>query len=137
MKRRNFLILAGAGGVAAAATSFSFLSTSFEDAATGLIRSELHFLKLDPEGLERFVKDYASNKDSTYHLTMRGYSFLGIGANQSGKVNQLLTAYLLSTDFFMNKMDESKTVKYVGLYDPYKRPCAHPFSNNFYPEEAV
>jgi hypothetical protein len=68
---------------------------------------------------------------------MRGYSFFGINASQSGKVNQLLTAYLLSTDFFTNKMDESKTIKYVGLYNPYTRPCAHPFSNNVYPRESA
>src|SRR5688500_15828319 len=115
MKRRKFLLIAGAGGVAAAVTSFKFISTSFENAAVSLINAELGFLKLDPEGVSRFVKDFAKNKDDHYQLTMSGYSFIGVKPAQSGKVNQLLTTYLLSTDFFLNRMDESKTVRYLGL----------------------
>jgi hypothetical protein len=137
MKRRKFLVIAGLTGVAAAVTSFKFITTSFEDAAVALIKEELGFLKLDLQGVETFVKDYAHNKDRKYRIAMRGYSFIGINATHSGKVNQLLTTYLLSTDFFTNRMDESKTVKYVGLYNPYLRPCAHPFSAAFYPSDSV
>lgn len=133
MKRRKFLLIAGIGGAVAAITGFKFITTSFEDAAIDLIRDELGFLKLDPDGVVKFVKEFSKNKDSHYRLTMRGYSFIGIDSSRSGKIGQMLTAYLLSTDFFMNNMDESKTVKYVGLYDPYMRPCAHPFSHFQYP----
>jgi hypothetical protein len=134
MKRRRFLIIAGIGGMAAAITSFKFISTSFENAAISLIKNELRFLKLDAQGVVQFVKDFSESKDTHYKLTLRGYSFVGIGSSRSGKVNQLLTAYLLSTDFFQNKMDENKTVRYIGLYNPYTRPCAHPFSHLYYPE---
>lgn len=136
MKRRKFLMIAGIGGAVAAITGFKFIATSFEDAAIALIKDELDFLKLDHEGVVKFVKEFSKNKDKHYRLTMRGYSFIGIDSTRSGKVGQMLTAYLLSTDFFMNNMDESKKVKYVGLYDPYMRPCTHPFSHFQYPEAA-
>jgi hypothetical protein len=137
MKRRTFLTITGLTGAVAAITGFKFINTSFENASAKLIKNELNFLSLDEKGLEEFVREYSKNKDTRYRLTMRGYSFMGIGSKQSGKVNQMVTAYLLSTDLFTNKMDENKIVKYVGLYDPYQRPCANPFSSAYYPSSSV
>jgi hypothetical protein len=138
MKRRKFLTITGIGSAVAAFTSFKFVSTSFENATARLIKNQLDFLKLDEEGLERFVNDFAKeNKSSSYRMALRGYAFIGVRASQSGKVNQLVTTYLLSTDFFQNKMDENKIIKYMGLYDAHKRPCAHPFSHFYYPDASA
>jgi hypothetical protein len=128
MKRRSFLTITALGGIAAAIPSFKFVSTSFETATINLIKGELPFLKLEDEGIRAFVTDFSKSKSDPYKLTIRAYSFFGIDSSRSGKVNQLVSSYLLSTDFFANKMDESRMIKYVGLYDPYLRPCAHPFS---------
>lgn len=124
-------MIAGAGG-AAAILSFR-LGTSFEAVASKLIRQELSFLNLDPDGVTKFVRDFSRTKDTSYRLVVKGYALLGIGSSRSGKVNQLVSSYLLSTDFFTNGMDERSTVRYVGLYNPYTRPCAHPFSHIQYP----
>jgi hypothetical protein len=132
MKRRKFLTIAGVGGVVAALASFKFITHPFESVAKNIIKSELDYLKLDEEGLDKFVADYTKLKDRNYKLTMKGYSLFGINSAKSGKVHQLVTAYLLSSDFFQNKMDETRTIKYVGLYDPYRRPCTHPFSHAYY-----
>lgn len=132
MKRRKFLTIAGVGGVVAALASFKFITHPFESVAKNIIRSELDYLKLDEEGLDKFVADYTKHKDRNYKLTMKGYSLFGINSAKSGKVHQLVAAYLLSSDFFQNKMDETRTVKYISLYDPYLRPCAHPFSHAYY-----
>jgi hypothetical protein len=132
MKRRKFLAIAGVGGVLAALASFKFITLPFESVAKRIIISELDYLKLDEEGLDKFVADYTKLKDRNYKLTMKGYSLFGINSAKSGKVHQLVSAYLLSTDFFQNKMDQTRTVKYVGLYDPYTRPCSHPFSHAHY-----
>lgn len=132
MKRRKFLAIAGIGGVVAALASFKFLNDPFDKVAKGIIKSELDYLTLDEEGLDKFVADYTRLKDRNYKLTMKGYSLFGINSSRSGKVHQLVSAYLLSSDFFQNKMDEKRTVKYVGLYDPYTRPCSHPFSHAYY-----
>jgi hypothetical protein len=132
MKRRKFLAIAGIGGVVAALASFKFITHPFESVAKGIIKGELDYLTLEEAGLEKFVAEYSKLKDRNYKLTMKGYSLFGVNSARSGKVHQLVSAYLLSTDFFQNKMDETRTIKYVGLYDPYTRPCAHPFSHTYY-----
>lgn len=129
IKRRRFLFIAGAGTLITALASAKFVTTSFEDSAENLIRRELAFLKLDDRGVSAFVRDYAGAKDRYYKLLLKSYSMLGIDSGQSGKVHQLVSTYLLSTDFFARNMDESRVIQYVALYDPYLRPCAHPFAN--------
>jgi hypothetical protein len=132
MKRRNFLTIAGIGSVVAAITSFKFTSTSFDDAVVNIIRQELPYLNLDEEGIRKFADEYAKDANNTYKLTLRGYSILGINSSKSGKIRNMISTYLLSTDFFINKMDEKQLVKYLGFYNPYKRPCANPFTRTFY-----
>lgn len=46
--------------------------------------------------------------------------------------SEIVGHFLLSTNFFFNKMDTNKVIKYESIYDPYFRPCSHPFSNLFY-----
>lgn len=135
MKRRKFLTLAGIGSAFMAVASLKFFTTSFDNAAVALIKGELEFLKLDPEGVIKFVQEHAKNKNRSYKLTLKGYHFLGVSSSKSGKIHQLVSNYLLSTDFFLHKMDETRVVKYVGFYDPYIRPCTHPFSHIQYPEQ--
>jgi hypothetical protein len=132
MKRRKFLAIAGLGGVVAALVSFKFITHPFESVAKGIIKGELDYLKLDEAGLDSFISDYTKLKDRNYKLMMKGYSLFGVNSARSGKVHQLVSAYLLSSDFFQNKMDETRVINYVGLYDPYTRPCSHPFSHVYY-----
>lgn len=133
MKRRNFLTIAGIG-VVASAVSLKFFTEPFEHAAVAMITKELKFLKLDRKGVEQFVEAYSQNKDEFYKLTMKSYRVIGVRASQSGKIHQLVSLYLLSTDFFMHKMDESRIIKYVSLYNPFIKPCCHPFSHLQDPE---
>jgi len=137
MKRRKFLTVAGIGGLIAGAMSFTAIETSFEDAAEKIIYREVGFLKLDADGVRKFAKEYGQQKDSNYRIAVRGYALLGIRSHQSGKISQLITAYMLSTDFFRNEMNETKVVRYIGLYNPYTRPCSHPFSHHYYRVETV
>jgi hypothetical protein len=134
MKRRQFLTIAGIGGLIAGLATFGI---AFQGAVERIISNELNFLNLDKEGVRRFVADYTRSMTSKNKMMLKGYSFMGIGAAKSQKINSLINAYLLSTDFFMNKMDENRTIKYVGLYDPYMRPCVHPFSSAYYPGDVT
>ena len=137
MNRRHFFTIAGIGGGIAALAFGKFLTSSFEDTAEKLIRKELSFLKLDTAGIRAFVDDYSKTKDERFKLTIKGYGLLGITSSQSGKIHQLVSTYLLSSDFFVHNQNESREVKYIGLYDPYTRPCAHPFSHFRYPGDAA
>ena len=133
MKRRRFLTIAGVGTLITALVSGKFLATSFEESAAKIIRNELEFLKLDEAGLKAFVRDYSAVKDRNYKVIVKSYGLLGIGSQRSGKIHQMVSTYLLSTDFFVNKMDESRVLKYISMYDPYLRPCSHPFTSPRYP----
>jgi len=136
MKRRSFLKLGGLAGVALVAVpSLGFVSTSMKEAAVGIITKEFSYLKLDKKGVEQFVSDYYGNQNGPLNtqLKLKSYYFLGVQSDRSGLVDDLTRRYIISTDFFLNKMDESKPVNYLGMYDPYTRPCAHPFSSMYYP----
>ena len=117
--------------------SFRFAATSFEGAVEKIIFDELSFLKLDKEGVRRFVADYTKPMTSKNKLILKGYSFMSINSEQSQKISHLMSAYLLSTDFFANGMNETRMIKYVGLYDPHLRPCSNPFSSAYYPGEVT
>jgi hypothetical protein len=41
--------------------------------------------------------------------------------------DNLAATYLLSSDFFLNKADQSQVVRYLNYYDPI-RPCGNPFA---------
>lgn len=132
MKRRTFIAVAGVSGLLAGAFSFRFFSETFEDAGVDIIKRELPFLRLDPAGVRAFMRDYALGQDAAYKRAIRLYKAIGVGSERSGKVHQLVSQYLLSTDFFRNNADENRVIKFVGLYNPYLTPCAHPFSHLVY-----
>jgi hypothetical protein len=138
MRRRNFLKLAGFGTAALALPAFVAYSASIEHAMAGIIINELHFLKLNREGVNQFVADHCKLSDDLKQATMKmkvkAYYFLKVDAERSKFVRTLTDKYLISTDFFRNRMDESKEVNYVGLYNPHKTPCSNPFSAIYYPQ---
>lgn len=142
MNRRKFLKITGLSGAAILAVpGIGYITTSVQDAAVGIIKNELHYLHLEEAGIEQFVADYYRNhyinQNFSAKLKIRSYYYFHVKPEKSYMVQELVDNYLLSTDFFLNKMDESREVKYVGLYHPYQRPCAHPFSALQYPPAAV
>ena len=110
-----------------------------------LIRDRLGFLKLDEAGLHAFAHDQATAllaKRPTvarlkYHFTSMFLSKTSSRYNRSfdtrsrkeRMADNLAQTYLLSSDFFTHGADESRTVKYVELYDPM-RPCGNPFARS-------
>ncbi|SRR5690606_4079686 len=132
MKRRSFLLIGAGGLFGAAAISLRLASKSFEESGAAIIKRELPGLKLADEGIRRFMADYGKLKDDNFKRTIQLYRVLGVNAQRSGKVHELVTQYLLSTDFFVRGMDERKVVRYVSYYNPYQRPCSHPFSHAYY-----
>ncbi len=135
MRRRNFLKIAGAGTAAVVALpAVWYKSISLHEAAAGIITRELSYLKLEPKGVARFVDEYLKDSWSRFPANkIKPYYVLHKGADPS-EVTDLTSKYLLSSDFFINKMDDTKTVQYVGLYNPYRSPCANPFSSLHYPD---
>lgn len=140
MRRRKFLQIAGLGAAAVAVPSISVYSASLEEATAGIILNQFGYLKINREGLAQFVTDYYKANGSTsltMQLKTKFYYFFNVDPDRSKLVKDLATSYLLSTDFFQNRMDESKEVKYLGWRDPHKAPCANPFSFLYYPPASV
>ena len=137
MRRRNFLKIAGLSAVAGALPSAAAYSLSLEDALVGVIKNQFSFLRLDEKGVRQFVADYYATEGASKTLLaqakMKAFCLLKLDSEQSQTVRGITTVYLISTDFFQNKMDESRLVKYQGLYNPHKTPCANPFSSLYYP----
>lgn len=136
MQRRKFLQLTGLGAAVLAIPGIGASVVSAEEALIGIIKNEFSYLKLDQKGLEQFAEDYFKlyANDSILKLRAKSYYLLRIDKNRSNIVNRIVHDYIKASDFFFNKMDESKPVRYVGLYNPWKRPCANPFTSSFYPE---
>ncbi len=112
-----------------------YAATSVQEAVAGIITREFGYLKLDPEGVARFVDDYLKDPMSGYtHKELKASYALQAVADRSKMVADLTRRYLLSSDYFINKMDEGRTVQYLGFYNPYRSPCANPFSSLHYPD---
>lgn len=137
MQRRKFLSLTALGATAIAIPVIGFGAVSTKSAIVGIIQKELSYLNLDKQGIEQYVADYLQYEGNVPHieLKLKMYHLLSVGSEKSSIVSALIEKYLLSTDFFLKNMDESRKINYIGYYNPYKSPCSNPFSAQYYPEE--
>jgi len=131
MKRRNVLkIIAGlAGGAVIIPSGLYVLSPGLKKYAEQKIHKELSYLNLDSSGVTKFVNDYFA-APPTYkdNIKWKVYYYLNTSVYESDNLFEMVRAYLLASDFFLNKMDVSKPVHYLGLFDAYKSPVPNPFS---------
>lgn len=144
MKRRNFLKVAGAG-TALAATGFWSIR-SFQTGIKAIILEDTQGLNLKEEELNKFLADAKKEMFwKKYDFTKKGFilahtwlgsSYLPYKIKYSQYRSTIVGTFLLSTDYFSNKMAPEKPVQYVAFYNPYKRPCASPFSDLFYSQSA-
>ncbi len=146
MKRRTFVkigIVLGGFGLAGALTIPSFKKTVVK-----ILTKETTHLKIDQSAIGQFIQD--ANKEQYWlqfslskKIMIVGFTYVGFLKSMLPYYNkyvqyrsQITGRFLLSTDFFLNKMDVAKTIQYKQFYNPYKQPCYSPFSVNFYPETA-
>lgn len=146
MKRRNFIGLVTLGTAGALTGGYIFLE-NFEKFARKIIVKDTTSLKVDPAEIDKFMavaaKKNVWNDLFPFHhkQLIKWHYYINNGmftlpylANYNAYRNKIVMTFLLSTNFFMDKMDESKKVHFTNLYDPYQIPCSNPFSNIFYPE---
>lgn len=135
---RRALLFGGAGALGLVALRLG-LSTP-EDAVVLVLRKRLAHLTLDDAGVRAFAADFtASGKVARSKLRLVAamsplYHWLPADENTPNAVRhgeeRVVTAYLLSSDFFTNGADETQVVGYQGLFDPWARPvaCQNPFA---------
>jgi len=146
MKRRGFIGLAIFAAAGATAGGLIY-KERFEGLAKKIILKDTASLKIAPEEIDKFFTDASrdglwdklfpfSHKQLLkwhYHLD-NGLFKLPYATNYNVYRSKIVGTFLLSTNFFKNKMDPNKPVKYEYLFDPYKYPCSNPFSNLYYPQ---
>jgi len=136
MSRRKFIIVLFAGiALALVAPFFFYYSLVIEQSIIYFLEKEYFYLKLNKEGLKKYSKEYVKSTKAG-HLDALKLVFLVLtvkNPEQSFRTNFIVKDFIVSTDFFYNKMDEAKEVNYIGKFHPYLRPCSNPFSANFYP----
>lgn len=157
LTRRQFV--ASLLGAVAAALSGSWLlvyrSRTREAVIVELIRRRLSYLTTDPAGLALFAREYVSRSGSRFRRGIRLARIFGPlfyspairrrFSRRRGFRTEILdferhvvAQFLLSTDFFRRRHDDSSTVTYVAYSDPYEMGCANPlFQRESSEEESV
>jgi hypothetical protein len=138
LSRRTFI--ASALASIAGLFAWRFTTGSVEDVIIAMLRKRLDYLKLDEDGLKAFARDAVKHDIVTpskrHLLAVSGPLYLQFAAPGDGYVGRavrhgeerIISAYLLSTDFFTGGADTSRVVRYLGYYDPLNHPCGNPFA---------
>lgn len=142
MNRRKFLGLISLG---LAGSALGILSLpGFEKVIEKVIVNDTEKLSLSPESISKYIveakdKNIWKNFNFAKREFFRAHYFFNNSLFKLPYHNkyiqyrsEIVGSFLLSTDFFMNKMNTERTINYVSLYDPYFRPCSNPFSNLYY-----
>lgn len=142
MKRRRFL---GIFSLGLAGTALGLVALpNFEKIVKKMIEADTKDLSIEKGAIEKYIID-AKKKNVFQRFNLgkrefiRGHYFidnrifaLPYQAKYSRYRSDLIAGFLLSTDFFANRMNTGKTIHYTSFYDPYFRPCSNPFSNIYY-----
>lgn len=116
-----------------------FIAPGIKTYAELILKKELYYLKMEPNGVTQFVTDYfaATGNDTVSIAKWKLLYYLKSGWEKSDRISDLMKYYLLSSDFFIHKMDESKVVNYLGLFNSYRSPMPNPYSFVLYPPATI
>lgn len=143
MKRRTFIGIAAIGTLGLA-TSGGILLSDFDRLVAKILKEDTASLKIDPKQIDMFMHD--ANKARLWDMFSFSKKelikwsfylenpFLKLPYSVKYKIyrSQIVGMFLLSTDYFSNKMNDNMPVQYKGIYNPYFTPCSNPFSNLYY-----
>lgn len=146
--RRKFLFIGLAAIVSTAIVSITFMS--FERVVFFIVKKDLSFLSVKDEQIEKFINEARKQnhwgnkffdwKKQLFVQLSYMVSSVWAGFPYAYKYRQyrseIVGDFLLSTDFFIHKMEEDRAVNYIALYNPYKRACSNPFSNLYYQQNS-
>lgn len=140
--RRTFLLTTLLGGAAACAGSLWWLrlrEVGVADFVASVVRNKLNFLQIEEGGLRTFSQDFEALAKAAHEdrlIWLAWYRQINKHTNLLSSIlmidvpdEQIAGLFLMSSDFFWHGSDETREVEYIGLYDPYDRPCANPFAN--------
>lgn len=109
-----------------------------DDLVVRILQRRLHYLKLDEADLRAFAADLVADRDAVQTRAVRlaalAYPLYPklpdetlAGAGAAAIEDEVVTRFLLSSDFFWNDADETRPVRYLGYYVPGRAACFNPF----------
>lgn len=138
MKRRALLIGGLSVGALAGALGWRLGIVTEQQAIVDVLHKRLDYLRLDESGLRRFADDLVRHRSipgvRLRLLAAAGplYRSFRLGNDPIAKrvrhvEERIVTAYLLSSDYFRSGQNEARSVQYLGFYDPFQA-CNNPFA---------
>lgn len=139
MKRRNFIKIILGVFLLVIVRSLFFID--FDYVVKKIITKTTDKLKINDHHIDLFLKEAnAENYWNQYSFVKKAFITIHYilenrfvtmpyAAKYVQYKNQIVGQFLLSTDFFLNKMDANREINYNAFYNPYKMPCGVPFSN--------
>jgi len=140
LSRRSFLFGMSAIGVAALAGVVSWRTSKETDIVVAILNNRLGKLNIKDGAFEKYSIDYIDYRvNYKKQLKLLGtfsgifsiitpYSLVPIGHPLRRLEDNIVSNFLLSSDFFQNGSDYKKQVNYLGFYSPYKAPCRNFFN---------
>jgi hypothetical protein len=153
LSRRSLLL--GSLGALSLIVGWRFLAGSREATVVAILRRRLAYLDLDRAGVERFARDLIASGmiddrklktaamlgplffplsrslERDHSLAVKGaptYQYLNDPIAHGE--DRIVSQFLLSSDFFVHAEDETRTVHYLGFYEPMRNlvACGNPFA---------
>lgn len=140
LTRRKLLAFGGGLGVTALYGAAKWRWGNPADVIVSILKRRVGFLSVDRESFHVFAKSYLAFREeylqqlrhlsafsmplgyfSPYGWVKQGHAFRRLEDN-------VVSEYLLSTDFFHHGADERRPIQYVTFYDPMRSPCRNPFA---------
>ena len=143
MKRRTFLLsfvglFATATGIWSVKSGYLSNDERIKKTIFTVFEKHLSYLKWDKTEVMTFIQDfidhidnkgYIENKLNKFSLLYPIYNYTNlldktpVASKVRSFEEKIITNFLLSSNFFREGADETKPVKYLFYYDPYKAPC--------------
>lgn len=138
-RRMILLPMASAAVLAGTVGTVRWMVRKPEDFVVGVLRGHLQGLRVDPAHFVTFAADYVREREN-YQRQLAMFSFGGRPLGQAVRLgllppdhgfartkDNIVSQFLLSTDFFQNGAATDRPVNYVGFYDPHTQVCRNPF----------
>jgi hypothetical protein len=138
---RRTIILGSLAGLVGARLLYKWYWGDPRDVIEAILTRRVGHLRVEAKAFSTFATAYlkarAEHEESLRHLSAASlvlqfftpYSWVGIRHPLRRLENNVVSMFLLSTDFFQNGADERRLVSYVAFYDPNAAVCRNPFVN--------
>jgi hypothetical protein len=138
--RRTFLALGASTGLLGLYWLYKWHYGNPADVVVSILKRRVGYLRVDPKTFHVFSKDYLEfrkeyeedlRKLSVASLPLRfmsPYAWLDQGHAFRRLEDNVVSKFLLSTDFFQNGGNDRTLVRYLSFYDPQRAVCRNPLA---------